>query len=547
MKALPLLRTLVFPGAILGLWLLLLMIGQAATAPGPAASSTAQPKRGGTLRLALPADVSSLDPARGFDTISFQFLLLLYQGLVEYGDGTELVPALATDWHLSPDRRTYTFHLRPGARFSNGRAVVAADFVYSLERTLDPKIAAPTESYFEEIAGAPEFRAGKSPHVRGLRAPAAETLEIELAAPDPTFLFILTLPGALVVPPEAVAQFGANFTAHPVGSGPYMLTEWQRGTVMRFARNPLSPQTNRQYLDAIEVRVGGDRTLHLMMFERGELDIAEVDDFPGIPIPDFLRIEQNPRWHPLIERIPTGSANYLSMNTEMPPFDNLKVRQAVNYAINKEKLIRLLHGMAATAAGILPVTMPGFNTNLQSYPYDPAKARQLLAEAGYAGGLTVELWCEVDPSPIPASLQYDLKQVGINAQLNPVTFPTLLHSQEQRKTAQCCTSAWSQDYPDPGDFLDVMFNGNRITESGCQNTSFYNNPRVNELLAAAATCPEPAQRLHLYQQAEQIIVTDAPCVPLYQPYSYALHQPWVHGVTLHPVVYFRFERMWLDR
>jgi ABC-type transport system substrate-binding protein len=524
------------------IWLL------AVAAPAATPPDTATPRRGGTLRLALPTDVSSLDPAKGFDTISFQFLLLLYQGLVEYDDGVKLLPGLATDWSLSADRLTYTFHLRPGVRFSNGRELEASDFVFSVERTLDPKTAAPTESYFEGIAGAKAFREGNAASVAGLRAPARYTLTIQLAAPDPTFLYVLTLPGALVVPREEVRRWGAAFATHPVGTGPYVLTQWRRAFHLSFARNPLFPRADRQYLDGIDVLIGGDTTLHLMMFERGELDIAEVDDNPGIPIPDYLRIARSPRWHNLLERMPVGASEFLSLNVEMPPFDDLKVRQAMNYAINKDKLIRLMHGMVMPAAGILPSTMPGFNPNLKGYAYDPAKARQLLAESGHPNGFSFKFWyLSPSPSPVPDAIEYDLKQVGINAELKPVTFASLLGSEERRHTVQCAAAAWSQDYPDPSDFLDVMFNGNRITDEGCQNTSFYNNPAVNQLLAEAAICPDPQHRLQLYQQAEQTIVTDAPYVPLDHQYAYALHQPWLHGVHLHPVLYFRFERMWLAK
>jgi len=505
------------------------------------------PKRGGTLRLALPTDVSSLDPALAFDTVSFPFLLLLYQGLVEYDDGVNLAPGLATDWNLSADRLTYTFHLRPGIRFSNGRELEAADFVFTLERTLDPKTAAPTESYFEGIAGAKDFRSGKISHVQGIQASRGDTLVIKLEAPDPTFLFILTLPGGLVVPREEVERWGSAFATHPVGTGPYLLTQWRRAYKMRFSRNPLFGRADRQYLDAIDVMVGGDLTLHLMMFERGELDIGDVTENPGIPVPDFLRIERNPRWHNLVERMEGAASDFLSLNVEMPPFDDLKVRQAMNYAVNKEKMIRLLHGTVMPANGILPVTMPGFNTNLTGYSYDPAKARQLLAESGHPKGFSFKFWYLAGPTPVPDAIQYDLAQVGIKAELIPLSFAQLLDSDERRNTVQCSLGAWSQDFPDPSDFLDVMFNGNRITDEGCQNTSFYNNPAVNKLLVQAADCPDRTRRLRLYQTAEQIIVTDAPYVPLDHPYYYALRQPWLHGVHLHPVLYFRFERMWLDR
>jgi ABC-type transport system substrate-binding protein len=222
----------------------------------------------------------------------------------------------------------------------------------------------------------------------------------------------------------------------------------------------------------------------------------------------------------------------------------------MNYAIDRDKVVRLLHYTVAPANSVLPPPIPGFNPNLKVYSYDPAKARQLLAESGHADGFSCKLWFyqnSTSPDSTAAAIQYDLLQVGIKAQLNPVTFPAFLDSTERRKTAQCSISGWSQDFPDPSDFLDTMFNGNRITDEGCQNVTFYNNPKVNSLLAEAATCKEPDRRLQLYQAAEQTLITDAPVVPLYYMKVFALRQPWLQGVRLHPVLYFRFERMWKDR
>jgi len=522
----------------LALFFVSTLTGSAAELPQTSSQTNlAIPKRGGTLRIALPSDISSFDPALAFDTISMPFLMLVYQGLVEYDDSVKLLPGLAKDWTISPDQRTYTFHLRPGIKFSNGREVIASDFVYTLERTLNPKLAALTETYFEDIAGAKDYRAGKTPHVSGLRAPHDDTLEIELTAPDPSFIFILTLPGALVVPREAVEKFGQAFAAHPIGTGPYRLTEWRRGVKMRFERNGFSTQTNRQHLDAIDVSEGGDNTLHLMMFERGELDIANITANPGIPVSDFIRIEHTPRWQGLIESMSAASSFFLVLNMEMPPFDQLKVRQAMNYAIDKDKIVRLLHHTVTPANSLLPPPIPGFNPGLNFY-------------SGHADGITLNLWFTQDSTTsdsTASAIQYDLQQVGIKAQLNPVTFPAFLDSTERRKTAQCSISGWSQDYPDPSDFLDTIFNGNRITDEGCQNVAFYNNPQVNSLLAAAAICQEPARRIQLYKAAEQTMLADAPIVPLYYEKVFALRQPWLHGVQLHPVLYFRFERMWLDR
>ncbi len=523
------------------------LLGAFALAAADSSVTTPIAKRGGTLRLALPTDVSSLDPALAFDTISQPFLMILYQGLVEYDDGLNVVPCLAKDWNISKDHRIYTFHLRTGVRFSNGREMAAADFVYSLERLLDPKTAGLTESWFEGIDGAKDFRAGKAGHVRGLRAPRNDTLEIELENPDPSFLYILTVSGGLVIPREEVERFGKSFTSHPVGTGPYILTEWQRGVKMRFERNPFCSLTNRQNLDAIQVMVGGDTALHLMMFERGELDIADLTLTPGIPLQDFVRISRSDRWQGLIDRLSAANTWFLYLNTEMEPFTNLQVRQAMNYAIDKQKLARLVHGTILPAKSILPPMMPGFNTNLHGFPYDPAKARQLLAAAGHPDGITCKLWFDTDHLTLGSAIQYDLEQAGIHAQLNPIAFAPLLDSLARRKTVQCGVMGWSQDYPDPSDFLDGLFNGTRITDEGCQNYSFYNNPKVNALLGEAATCPDMEKRLRLYQDAEQMIVEDAPCICLYHPYLYALRQPWLHHVRLHPVVLYRYERMWLDQ
>jgi ABC-type transport system substrate-binding protein len=372
---------------------------------------------------------------------------------------------------------------------------------------------------------------------------------IELEKPDPAFLYILTLPGALVVPREEVERFGQSFASHPVGTGPYALAQWRRGLKIRFERNPLSSQADRQNLGAIEVIVGGDSALHLMMFERGELDIANLAGL-GIPVPDFARVQSSPRWHDLIERMQVGTTVFLILNTEMEPLDNLKVRQAINYAINKDKIVKLLHGMAKPVNGVLPSTMPGYNPNLSGYPFDPAKARQLLAASGHADGISFKLWYvseDATEASEASAIQYDLAQAGMKAELNPVAYATLVDSMGRRKAVQCSLSGWSQDYPDPSDFLDTLFNGSRITDEGCQNSSFYNSPKVNQLLAEAAACPDPARRLGIYEAAEQAVVEDAPVAPLYQPFTYLLRQPWLQGARLHPVLYYRFERMWMER
>ncbi len=194
--------------------------------------------------------------------------------------------------------------------------------------------------------------------------------------------------------------------------------------------------------------------------------------------------------------------------------------------------------------------MPGFNKNLKGYNYDPEKAKQLLREAGCPDGFETVLWLQDDlmDRRIAEAIQQQLKEIGITVKLNPVASATFLDAVGRReKKVPCNLIGWYQDYPDPGDFLDVLLNGEKMTDVECNNVSFYDNPRVNKILNEAAHCTDPQQRFKLYQQAEELIVREAPWVFLFHPYLYALRQPWLGGLKLHPVWPLRYERMWVER
>ncbi|MSU21538.1 MAG: ABC transporter substrate-binding protein [Pedosphaera sp.] len=506
------------------------------------------PTLGGTLRLALPTDVRSLDPAIAYEPESWPFLRLLYHGLLDYDEDLNLVPWQARDWNISPDGRTYTFHLLPGVRFSNGREVRAQDYCFTLERILNPKTKSPGDGFFRGILGAKEFQDGKAPHVRGLRSPEPDTLVIELSTPDLSFQYMMAMPFAFVVPQEVVELYQDDFAQHPTGTGPYILRDWRRGARLRFGRNPFYSGREISYLEAIEVMIGGDETLHLMMFERGELDIACITP-AGVPIPDFTRIMRNPVLRKGLEQMPHSATWYISLNTELPPLDNANVRRAMNYATDKQRLIRLLNNRGIPAHGVLPPPMPGFNTKLKGYDYDPTKARQLLAEAGYAQGFKTAIWHENDlaSSRLAAAIKQDWSQVGVEVELRPAALAMYLEAVKRRTNAPCALGPWFQDYPDPSNFLNVLFHGGRIVDVNCNNRAFYNNAKVNKLLDEAASSGDIERRLELYRQAEVIIVEEAPWVFLFHPFLYKLSQPWLRGPKLHPIWPSRFERMWIEK
>ena len=500
------------------------------------------------LRIAVPSDPRSLDPAIAYDVVTWPLVRTLFHGLIDYDDELNLVPWHARSWSTSDDGRTITFKLRQDIRFSNGRPITSEDFAYSLERILNPATRSPGQGFYRNIVGASAFQDGSADRVSGLRTPDLETLEIELVHPDLPFLYCIAMPFAYAVPREEVKRRGDKFGRYPVGAGPFTLAAWQRGTRMRLEKNPSYYRADEIRLEAIELMVGGNETLHMMMFERGELDIASVTS-TGIPDADFIRVMKDPVLSKRVAHQPLNAIQYLSMNTELPPFDNVNVRRAVNHAIDRRRIVSLISDRGILARGVLPPGMPGFNEALEGYDYDPEKARELLRAAGYPDGFTTELMITAQSgidTKIGQAVQQDLAAVGITVEIRPVTGPTRIEATGRRGTVPFSTFGWYQDYPDPSNFLDVLLNGDRITEVHSTNVAFYDNERVNMLLNEASASTDQVHRLALYQEAERLIVNDAPWVFLYYPQMYLLRQPWLKGLKLNPVWPIRYEMMWIE-
>jgi len=502
-------------------------------------------KYGGTLRLASESDLRTLDTAIAYDTPSWRFIRLIYDGLMDYGDDATLEPAVARELPTIVDGRVFTFQLRDDVWFHHGRQVVAEDFRYALERILSPTSKSPATGFFTNIVGAQEYVDGQADHVAGIRCPGELTLEITLIEPDVAFLNVLTMPFAYPIPKELVEQYTdpdtqeSDWSTHAVGCGPYRLAEWSRGVRIRVEKFDRYYR-DLGYFDAIEQQFQIPEFMQLMMFERGEVD------FSSIPIPDFDRVNQDPRLSKLVHAAPDNAIYYCSMNTELKPFTDQRVRQAFNYAVDKERIIRILNHTGVPASGVLPPGMPGFNKDLKGYPYDPAKARQLLAEAGYGDGLSLEFTTRTRPKEKAwaEAIQQDLRAVGVNATINPIAFPKWLDLSSKRGEMLFTVNGWWQDYPDPSNFLDVLLNGDRITAQNSPNRAFYNNPEVNRLLRQAAGMTDLTARLKLYQRIEAMVVDDAPWIFVYYPNTYVMAQPWVKNFQIHPVWSSRDERIW---
>lgn len=521
----------------------------------------------GTLRMAMESDASTLDPAKAYDTSSIPWVRLIYRGLVEYDQNANIVNEVAQQRRISPDGKTYWFKLRRDVYFQSGRRVVAGDFRYALERVLDPATASDGLALpgYLGIVGATEFSAAMakldaridnaaSPaerkqlerqratqHVPGIVTQGDDVIIFRLKHPDATFYNYLTLPFAYAIPRETVERWGQAFSEHPNGCGPFVLDEWVHDAWLRLKRNPHYFHRDQPRCERIEVQMGNTSTLRLMRFEQGDIDVVSITDaYP----PDFLRMARNPRWIPYLQHAPMMDIRYLCLNTELPPFDNVLVRRAMNYAVDRQRIVIFMAGRAVVAHGCLPPGMPGYNPHLFSYPYDPDKAKALLRQAGYKDDPAhpMLLWYPNNENwyeKAAQSIKDNLEQVGMTVEIKAVRYPEMKAQAGTRKNIQMGLMGWLQDFPDPSNFLDILFNTKSITETASQNRAFYSNPRVDRLLNAAAVELNREQRLRLYQQAEAIIVQDAPWVFLFHTERYVLHQPWIKGYRLDP--------MWSER
>jgi peptide/nickel transport system substrate-binding protein len=497
------------------------------------------PRPGGVLRLADAEDPRYLDPARGYDVVSWSFEQMLFNMLVNYDRGTRIVPELAESWTMSPDGRHLSFNLRQDVVFSTGRPFTAADVKYSLERLLKPSLHSQGAEFFHVIDGADDYVAGRAGAVRGIRTPAPGRVEFDLVAVDPLFLHKLAMPFAAVVDREAVERVGdEDFNRHPVGTGAFVLEEWVYGQRLRLGRNPRFFRPGLPRLDGVEATIGVSPQLAWFKYQRGELDVS------GIPPAELPRVLADPRYRPLIVSRTTLRTNYLGLNCTIAPFDRVPVRQAMNLAIDKQRLLALLDRQGVIATGILPPEMPGAEP-VMGYPYDPAAARRRLVEAGFASGFETTLWTYRDPEGtlrLAQSIQRDLRAIGVTLDLKPVDFPALIEAVRHEGKVPAFLLGWEADFPDPSNFLTVLLHSKN---RGTNNDTFYANPEVDRLLDEAEPVLDPARRFALFHRAEELIMHDAPWVPLFHPAGSSVRHPRVRDLELHPLRPSRFEETWL--
>lgn len=465
----------------------------------------------------------------------------IFDGLVAFDPKLNLIPDLAESWDVSDDGMTYTFHIRKNARFHNGRAVTAQDFVYSWERAANPKTESDTVlTYLGDIVGVAEMQAGQADHISGLKVVDDHTLQVSIDAPKPYFLLKLTYPTGFVVDKDNV-ETGEEWVRKPNGTGPYKLTRWDSFKVMIYERN-LDYYLGPPSIPYIIVRLyTGDA---LRLYETGDIDITGVSSYSVPRVTD-------PK-EPLSKDIVKGVSlctSYIVFDTSQPPFDDVKVRQAFALAFDRNQYIKTVtNGISLPAKGLYPPGLPGYDPNFKGLDFDPTRAQQLLKESSYGSAAKLppitftEGGFGTDIYPSTAALAQMWKTtlgVQINVEnIEPNRYSTLLHSGVH---GQIFTGGWCADYPDPENFADALFH-----TDASQNNGNYSNPALDTILEQARTERDVTKRMALYQQAEQIIVQDAPVIFTTHGLSYVLVKPYIKGYIDTPIDVPLERYMWLD-
>jgi peptide/nickel transport system substrate-binding protein/oligopeptide transport system substrate-binding protein len=493
---------------------------------GAIAQQDGMPRDGGSMTISFKDDVATLDPAIGYDWQNWPIIKVIFDGLMDYAPGTTtLKPNLAESFSVSQDGKTYTFKLRSGPAFTNGRPVVAQDVVYSIERTCNPKTQSPGASFFGSIAGFDTFNAGKAPHLAGVKAVDDHTVQFTLSRPDATFLQVLALNFALVVPKEEVERPGVDWSKHPVGSGPFMLQSWQLGQKLTLVRNPHYFQKGVPHLDKVVVEVAQEPLTALLRLQSGDIDALG----DGIPPAKFNEVMHDPKLKADVVEGPRLETSYITMKVGEKPFSDPRVRLAVNEAINKVRIVRLINGRAAPANQILPPGMPGYDTAFKGAAYDPADAKKQLAAAGYASGFTTDFYANnTDPNPrIAQAIQQDLASIGITANLKTLAQENVIAAAGDPNQGPMVWSggmAWSDDFPDPADFYTPILSCGSATKGGW-NWSFYCNKDLDTQAQAADAITDPnksADRNAAWAAIYRRVMADNPWVPVFNEKLYVM-------------------------
>lgn len=542
-------------------------------------------KAGGIYRINELENIRSLDPVGINDVVSHHVAHQIYDLLVDLDTSLNLIPQLATKWEVSEDGLLYTFHLRKGVMFQDnacfpngkGREFNAGDVKYSLDRVCDPRAGTLGFDYYKNyVEGAKEYfeeitasrREGASPKLTGVSGFIAKddsTFQIKLTKPFGPFIYYLTLGFAYIIPREAVDKYGKDFFQNPVGTGPFMFVDWKPDLELNLKKNPNYWEKDKNgnpipYLDGAKFKFLKEVSQQLLEFRNGNLDECyriPNESFREIITPQKTLTTEYSQFK--LQKVPSLGIQYYGFLTTGKIFNDDKVRQAFNYAIDRDKILKFVlngQGYMTGVYGIVPPSMPNYDyKKIKGYSYDLQKARQLMTDAGYPDGrgfpdAVLQINSGGDRNiQIAESIQNMLKDIGVNMKLNIIQFAQHLDNIDAGR-ADFYRLGWIADYPEPESFLNLFYGKNVPKDPSAIspiNSMRYQNPQYDEIFEKAIATTDPAARYSLYLQAEQIAVSQAPMMFIYYDEDYRLLQSFVNGYALDPMHRVNFRYLWLDK
>ena len=458
------------------------------------------------------SDPPTLDPHIAQDSTSAGIILEIYSGLVSLDTNLQIIPDIAESWTISNDGMKYTFKLRDNAKFHNGKYIKAEDFLWSFNRAANPSTNSITaEDYLGDIVGVQDVIDGKADTISGIKLIDELTLEINIDSPKAYFLAKLTYPVSFVLDSENVKN--KNWTDSPNGSGPFMLDEYLIGEKLLLKRNPDWYRETAK-IEYVSMNLAGGQAM--AMYENGEIDLT------GVGMADLERVlDPSSDLNKDVVIAPLSfSQYYIGFNVQKAPFDDKFFRQALAHAINKELIAtEVLSDLVKPAYGILPPGFPGYDNSIDGLKYDEQLAKDMLAKSKYSNIDDLpRIILSVPGTGGSAGLDIEViiemwkQTLGIDVEIQQVEWATFLQMLNKQELQFFSGLGWIADYPDPENFLDINFHSTKST-----NHNGYNNAEVDKLLESARIEQDLATRMQMYNQAERIIVDEAPWIPLWFP------------------------------
>ncbi|HET6947972.1 MAG TPA: ABC transporter substrate-binding protein [bacterium] len=487
------------------------------------------PVYGGHFRRALSSDPAILDPALARLIRQQVVMMNIFDTLLDIDQRTlKVVPRAAESWSVSPDGRTITFRLRRGMRFHNGREVTAEDVKYSLERILVPEMASPNAASWNRLQGAQEFIAKQAREVSGIRVLDRYRVAITNTVVEADF--VLNFAGysssLYIVPREEAERLGRDFGQRPVGSGPFIFVSWEKDTSILLRANN-AYWAGRPFISALEFRIIPDPATAQAEFDTGRLDFMILSDAT------YRRYSEDAKWKPYVIEVPELFTRYVGLNVAKLPLTDVRVRQALNYAVDKAALVRtVLANKAFAPTGIFPPSHPAYNRSIRGYEYNPQRAKELLAQAGFPNGVDLELHGSSSPTTgrWMEGIQRYWNEVGVRTRIVQQDFGVVI-DRAGKGEIPTYVASWGGSASCVG-YLSV-FRSRNIGPAG--NRMFYKSDRVDQLIDQAERTFDERQRIRLCQQAEELIVRDVPWFIFNYNKAVLVHQPNVHGLMGNPL------------